>query len=361
MMKIVFSILIVLLLLTGCVNHPEIDPEVSEISEEHLSNSEISQFFIDVLYETGFDLEMDLQKYETAAKTIVLPNGKSLFENGFLYRFENLEGEEYAYGRNGALISLNTSATDDGEIFDTYQLYADSALSGISLPGGLSFGSTFEESLKYFDIYDTYQTQKSDDYTVELYNENDERLYIFFAGLHGAIMDNSLENAHAYLIYEKKQNGNTISFSLYYANGKLFACEYSAKVKNNTITEEVFHDKTTAYFYQLPINEDNIAGTIDSIAFRPDSVELTVTIKSATSEIETLDYYIDIMLSADMAEMLGPFSFEADENEKTQTSTYKNPSPSLQDDYLIRYMKLSGLGPFSIYNGRMYYDTNMGG
>ena len=380
MIKIMVSVLIILSFLTGCVANPEVsdpdpieasDPDqipdsptvIPEASEEYtIPNGEISQMFINALHESGFDLEMDQQKYEIAAKTVMLPNGQSLFENGYLYKFENLKGEEYAYGQNGAVISLNTSATNDGEIFDTYQLYVNSALGGISLPGGLSFGSSFEDSLKNLGAYHAYQTQKSDDnddVVVELYNENDERLFVVFAGWHGATIDDSLENVYANLNFEKKQNEDALFCSLYYAGGKLYACEYSARIKNNTLTEDVSHDRITAHFYQLQINMDNITGTIDTVAFDPGSIELTVTIKSSTGEKETIEYYLEVWYSADAMGMLGPFSFEAEEYEKTQTSTYKDPGSSRQNDYFEGYLDFGEQGFFAVYNGGIYYDTSM--
>ena len=360
--RVLILALALLLPLTGC-NGPEVSVSPPEVIIEHItSDNEISQIFLDALYETGFDLKMDNPKYEKTAKAINLSDGKSLFEHGYLYKSENLKGEEYAYGQNGAIISLNSDDTDDGEIFDTYRLYIDNTLSGISipLPGTLSFGSTFEQALKDLDIYNAYTSLKNaDDSTVELFSENDERLYIYFAGWHGRIVDNSLENAKANLTFIKTRNGSRIFCSLYFSEGKLFACEYSARIKRDAGSTLVSHDKITAHFYQTAINAENISGTIDTIAFTEDSVELTVTIKSTTGAKETLDYSIHGSYSADILGVLGPFPLEADKHEKTRKYTYKADSSSRYNDYFTVYLRLGGLGPFTLDGGRIYYDTNM--
>ena len=368
--KILAFILVVLSLLSGCINLGILNSKMislnsrPEVNVEHvISNNEISQMFLNALYETGFDFKMDQLKYEQVAKTSFSANGKNLFENGYLYKFENLKGEEYAYGQNGAVISFNTTATDDGEIFDTYCLYENNMFDGISnvaLPGNLLFGTTFEQSLKDLDIYNAYQSQKkTDNRMIELFNENDEKLYIYLAGWHGEIVDSSLKNISANLIFVKKQNENTMTCSFYYSEGKLFACQYSAMIKSDVQNVLASRDKITAHFYQMPINQDKIVGTIDTIAFTEDSIELTVTIKNTTGKKEVFDYSIFVWFSADNGTELGPFSFEAGKNEKTQTAIYKDAYSSWQNDYLNMYLNLSGLGSFSLSNGSIYYDTSM--
>ena len=115
----------------------------------------------------------------------------------------------------------------------------------------------------------------------------------------------------------------------------------------------ILHDKIKAHFHQKSISTDKITGTVDSISFAENGIELTVTIKSTTGRRESFDYYILAWLSADNGFDLGPFSFHAENKENTQTAMYKG------HNYLNRYLDLSGLGSYELLYGRMIYSTSM--
>jgi len=219
------------------------------------------------------------------------------------------------------------------------------------------------------NIYDKYVVafngERKDGRRVEILSEeNDawENIYVYFAGWHGEIIDNTIGNVSANLDFHKKQDDSTISCSLYYSGGKLIACEYSASVKSASSAESISHDKIKAQFFREPLKINGISGTIDQIVFTEDTVELTVTAKSMTGKKEEFDCYITGWYSADNGTGLGPFLFTADTddtNENKQKAVYKNTSsPSWAGDYFHVFMSLD-LGGLELVRGKLYYDTSM--
>ncbi len=114
-----------------------------------------------------------MKKYEKAARTVSLSGGKSLYDTGRYYKIENLRGAEVAYGQHGAMMRRDTEGT--------YSFYANSWLHDIPdiyLPGGLSFGSAFEEMLRGFSLYDTYLSKPKYDYYSSQPPTNPEELRV---------------------------------------------------------------------------------------------------------------------------------------------------------------------------------------
>ncbi len=55
--------------------------------------------------------------------------------------------------------------------------------------------------------------------------------------VHGEIVNNTMEQMTANLIFEKTLGRNTAVCSLSYKAGKLFACEYTVKIKKDSVPE----------------------------------------------------------------------------------------------------------------------------
>ena len=349
MKKFLLIIAAFLILLCGCTD---------KVALTHASSpNKTSQEFLDALYNTGFDLNMNSSKYEAAAKSIFLPNGKSLFKNGYVYAIENLQGEQYAYGEHEALIIHDTLFTDENEVLDTYRLYTKNALDGVALPCNLSFGTSFEQSLKDLNIYDQYLSARKENVkNIGILNENQETIYVSLKSWYGDITNNTAERVTAKLIFTKEQDGNTITCLLHYEKGKLVTCEYVTTVKSGYYGKPISHDKTRARLFQEPLKGDNITGTIDEIVFTEDTIELTVTLKSTTNRKE--DFKCNIMTKYSI-DHLGPwiqFSFTANTRKNTQTSVCKYTIDSF---FNARYLAL-GLGRLALIDGVLCYEMVTG-
>ena len=110
----------------------------------------------------------------------------------------------------------------------------------------------------------------------------------------------------------------------------------------------------------MPIDNEKVTGTIDTIVLKETTAELTVTLKSKTGEKEKFEYEIDVWYGGDHGGGIGPFLFDADTNSVTKTALDNEINKyAAVNNYHTASLNFSfylNFGTISLYNGSLFYS-----
>jgi len=345
--KVLLIILSLFVLLTSCTK----DVETSGDTSPFVSENDVSDKFLSVFNEIGLKQSTNEKNVKTIAKNISLSGGTNLYESGLLFESEDLYGTGYGYGESDNYISYNFTIRDKVKT-ETYSVYISKRIEGVALPGDLEFGSSFKSALDEFSILDKFNEQNDGTKAyIECFAENGESIYINLKSKIGKIINNDIDTATATIVFEKEINEIHVTCDLRFNDGKLVSVNYtlsqtSRRIKNFT------NDKIVMKFHKRSVSNNEFEAKINSILFKADTANLTVTVKSKTGKKVSGDITIYGMISDDQAETVGKYSFEADKNEKKLTLKSELEAGL---DYFNDYFECDEYD-FYVYNGMIRYS-----
>lgn len=219
------------------------------------TESTISQKYLQAMSNCGFDANMNLKKLEEITKSKKISD-KYLYDYGLLYKATDLSGSSFAYGVLRDAVTYDEHYSNGKQTY-SYSLYMSKSIENSYLPSGLTVASTFEEALNEFNVMEKYNRGKNNaDRTIILNESNGEKVWIYFAGWHGKLTDNSLNNASVSISFSKEQGKYKLFGNLDFLNGvKVAEFNFTADSieKQQTLTEKCLLHRYL-YFDELNIS-----------------------------------------------------------------------------------------------------------